>query len=454
MRRLAPILVLLAALGVYAARGSLLAPFFPSGDSGSRPGASSRAGAYQDSELSSGLSSDFDAVTASVEPYLSEPVRGKIGRNSSLYVELRKAGVSPIDIDAVVRACRNIFDLRRVRSGQTFEVRSSEAHGLESFSLNIDSERNLHIHREGESFAAAIDTLSYKISYHVTQGTIDQSVFATLQEQGAETELASELAEIFGWTINFFTDIRRGDAFAVLYERRTYETGRTLLGNVLAAMVVSQGVPHRAFRYHASNGRTGYFDEKGHSLEKSLRRVPVKYTHVTSSFSHRRYHPISKTWQPHYGVDFGAPHGTPVYATGDGNVAAATWHGGNGKYVKIRHNSTYTTYYLHFSRFAKGIRSGARVRQGQVIGYVGSTGSATGPHVCYRIQKNGRWMNPRAIDLPTKDPVPAQEMAQFGRIRDACLIRLNETIGEGIANRTASVDRPVYPHAPQMRAPF
>jgi len=454
MRRLAPLLVLLAALGVYAARESLLVPFVSSGDTGSPPGVSTRTGAYQDADLNLGLSNDFDAMTASVEPYLSEPVRGKIGRNSSLYVELRKAGVSPIDIDAVVRACRGIFDLRRVRSGQTFEVRSSETRGLESFRLTIDSERNLHIRREGESFAAAIDTLSYRITYHVTQGTIDQSVFATLQEQGAETELASELAEIFGWTINFFTDIRRGDAFAILYERRTYETGRTLIGNVLAAMVVSRGVPHRAFRYRAEDGHTGFFDEKGHSLEKSLRRWPIKYTHVTSSFSHRRFHPVSKTWQPHYGVDIGAPHGTPVYATGDGAVSAAAWHSGNGKYVKIRHNSTYTTYYLHLSRFAKGIRGGARVREGQVIGYVGATGAATGAHLDYRIQKNGRWMNPRSIELPTKDPVSNKEMAQFKRVRDAYLLRLNESIGEGIANRTASVDRPVYPHDPQMRAPF
>jgi murein DD-endopeptidase MepM/ murein hydrolase activator NlpD len=262
------------------------------------------------------------------------------------------------------------------------------------------------------------------------------------------------MADVFGWTIDFFTDIRSGDSFAVLYEKKEYADGRTRLGEMLAGRVVSRNKEYYAFRFDVGGGRNGYYDENGQSMEKSLRRSPVKYTRVTSNFSARRYHPISKRYQPHYGVDFGAPYGTPVYATGEGTVIAATRRTGNGNYVKIKHNNAYTSYYLHLQRFATGIRNGKRVNQGQVIGYVGSTGWANGPHVCYRIKKNGSWVNPRQLKLPSKDPVTQAAMKQFERHRDACLLRLNESILDGVDNQTILVERPYYPSEGQLRSPF
>ncbi len=163
---------------------------------------------------------------------------------------------------------------------------------------------------------------------------------------------------------------------------------------------------------------------------------------MTSNFSRRRFHPVQKVYKPHYGVDYAAPYGTPVYATGDGTVIAAHYAGGNGNYVKIRHNKTYETMYLHLKGFAKGVRAGARVSEGQCIGYVGSTGFATGAHVCYRMTKNGVPVNPRSLELPAREPVPAAEMATFNTIRDSYMSRVHEAIIEGLDNRTTVVSAP------------
>jgi murein DD-endopeptidase MepM/ murein hydrolase activator NlpD len=465
--------VVLVAFCLYAARGTVLRPFMPSVQSESRSSTAAESNAPAEApapvveaqtasmslplypgQVESTAEVAAQRTTVSIGP-AAEPTEGRIRKNSSLYVELRRIGVTPQEIDKIARASKKTYNLKRVRAGQKFDVYTAN-HGLvDSLFFYFDSEKFLGVRRaDTGGFVASIDTVPYAMTFHVTEGTIRQSVFVTLREQGAETDLAGHMAEIFGWTIDFFTDIRRGDSFAVLYERKTYDNGREKLGNVLAACVNARGKDYYAFRFEGRSGRTGYYDENGNSMEKSLRRAPVRYTRVTSNFSHRRYHPINKRYLPHYGCDFGAPYGTPVHATGDGTVVAATRRTGNGNYVKIKHNNTYTTYYLHLQRFAKGIRGGKRVKQGQVIGYVGSTGWANGPHVCYRIKKHGSWVNPRAIKLPSKEPVPKTALEQYGRLRDACLLRLNESILDGVDNQTILVERPSYPTGSQLLAPF
>jgi murein DD-endopeptidase MepM/ murein hydrolase activator NlpD len=467
MRKIAPIFVILAALGLYAARDAVFGPLTPANRAGRAavgPDAAVQTATVQESPLSSatGITADVGGQdtpqTVMAGPAAApstEPVSGRIKKNSSLYIGLREAGVSPVDIDRIVRAAKPVYNLKRVRAGQRFDVYPSGAGNVDSMFFYYARDEYLGVRQVAPgNYTATIDTVPYTVSYLVTEGTISQSVFATLQEQDAQTDLAAQMADVFGWTIDFFTDIRSGDSFAVLYEQKEFEDGRKQLGEMLAARVVSRGREYYAFRFGVGGGRTGYYNETGASMEKSLRRSPVKYTRVTSNFSFRRYHPISKRYQPHYGVDFGAPYGTPVYATGDGTVVTATRRSGNGNYVKIKHNNTYTTYYLHLQRFARGIRQGRHVRQGQVIGYVGSTGWANGPHVCYRVKKNGSWVNPRKLRLPSKEPVVRSRMASFERYRDACLIRLNESILDGVDNRTILVERPWYPSDGQMTSAF
>lgn len=462
MRRIIPLIIVLAAFGLYSARDYVLVPLMPVArlaERLTREATQRPVGSFQLQAASADRSPfgvDENSAAASAQPTAppSTLVQGKIGKNSSLYVELRRVGVTPQEIDGVVRASKKAYNLRRVRAGQKFDVYASESGAVDSMFFYFARDEFLGVRKEGTHFVASIDTVPYTVSYHVTEATIEHSVFVALQEQDADTDLAAHLAEIFGWTIDFFTDIRGGDSFAVLYEHKAYADGREKMGDVLAARVVSNGREYHAFRFASGKGSFGYYDEMGRSLEKSLSRTPVRYTRVTSNFSHRRYHPINKRYQPHYGVDFGAPYGTPVYSTGDGTVVAATRRTANGRYVKIKHNNTYTTYYLHLQRFAKGIRQGKKVRQGQVIGYVGSTGWANGPHVCYRIKRNGSWVNPRRVNLPSKEPVPRSATDRFETARNSYLLRLQETALDGVDNHTTMVEAPTQPTDAQMRTVF
>jgi murein DD-endopeptidase MepM/ murein hydrolase activator NlpD len=279
----------------------------------------------------------------------------------------------------------------------------------------------------------------------VTHGTIYNSVYASLQEQGAALELAGSIDDIFGWTIDLASDLRSGDEYVLLYELRAYRTGVTTLGNVLAARIVNAGREYNAIRFADGAHAAAYYSLEGKSLQKAMRRAPLRFTHISSSYSGRRFHPVQKVYKPHYGVDYAAPKGTPIYATGDGVVVAAQYTSGNGNFVKIKHNKTYESWYLHMSAFAKGIRRGGKVGEGQLIGYVGSTGMATASHVCYRITRNGSWVNPRTLELPSREPVSAVQMTNFNAVRDSYLSRMHEALMEGLSNRTAMVAAPVRP---------
>jgi murein DD-endopeptidase MepM/ murein hydrolase activator NlpD len=441
MRRFSPVIIILFAVFLYAGRGTLLDPLrtpnvgeesYPDSLIGlvmaANSGLAAGAGIYEVPDPSPSLPS---VVT-----------RGVIRPRSSFFVEMQKAGVSPVDIDRLVRASKSTFNLKKVKPGQEYHVFKSHEGTLDSLSLSISGDKLLKVHRQVDRYHAVIDTLPYHLTYHLTNGIIQYSVFAALKSQGADPNLAGQLALIFGWVVDFFTDIRPGDHFSILYEKKNYEDGRTTLGRVLASRVYTRGREFYAFGHKTSKRSWSYYDQTGKSLQKSLLRAPLSYTRISSNFSYKRKHPVTHHWAAHLGVDYAAPAGTPVKSTGDGTVVAAAYDRANGKYVKIRHNRHYTTYYLHFSRFARGIRNGAKIRQGQVIGYVGSTGMASGPHLDYRIKVDGRFVNPRTINLPSKNPVPQAEMALFGKIRDACLLKFREGLPETGEGKTILVSEP------------
>jgi murein DD-endopeptidase MepM/ murein hydrolase activator NlpD len=401
-----------------------------------------------DVEATGWVHADQGSTAAGVDGYLANaepgrvPLKGEVGRNSSMYDELRKLGVSAFDIEMLARDTRDTFNWRRVRAGQTFDLYTAGDGAIDSLILYTSPFDFVRVHRGVDRYIAAVEDVPFQTSYVVTHGTIDDSIYQSLEEQGAETSLANSLEDIFGWTIDFVTDLRQGDEYVLLYERRTYATGTTLVANVLAARIVNAGREYNAVRFRPDHEQPGYYAVDGSSLQKSLRRAPLKFTRISSQFQKHRFHPIEKRWKPHYGVDYAAPIGTPVYATGDGVIVAAAYNPGNGNYVKIRHNRSFETYYLHLSGFARGIHTGARVDGGACIGFVGQTGEATGPHLCYRMMKNGGWVNPRAIDLPAKDPVTVADMPRFEFLRDAYMARIHESLMEGVANRTAVVQSP------------
>jgi len=256
------------------------------------------------------------------------------------------------------------------------------------------------------------------------EGTITESLYMSLLDQDINPVVANKMAQVYAWQIDF-SRLQKGDSFRVTFEEQWVGDEFWDVGEVLAARFEHMGDDFYAFHY--SNGEIDeYYDEQGKSLRKAFLIAPVEYKRISSGFSRSRFHPVQKRYKAHLGTDYAADPGTPIFATGDGVVTEARYGQFNGNYVKIRHNGTYTTQYLHMSKIKSGIRPGVRVKQGQEIGYVGSTGLASGPHVCYRFWVDGEQQDHRRLKLPSVGPIPAQYLADFNVQRDEYLIRLSE----------------------------
>ena len=269
------------------------------------------------------------------------------------------------------------------------------------------------------------------------RGRIDSdhpSLIASMDETGERIQLALDLADIFSGQIDFDSDLQPGDSFEVLFEKSTREGEFAGYGNVLGARMTADGREHQAFRWvNAESGKAAYYDENGRSLKRFMLRSPLKFQpapRVTSGFSRNRLHPVLRIYRAHLGIDYHASTGAPVVAVANGVVVSAGWAGGGGNQVRLRHAGNLETYYLHLSRFRKGIRAGAHVSQGDVIGYVGMTGTATGPHLDYRLKKNGAFINPLLYhrSLPPGEPIPATRLAEFKTSRDDVLSQLSATL--------------------------
>ena len=331
-----------------------------------------------------------------------------IGRNESFYVALQRNGLDHEQIMGVVNAAEPHVDLRRVRRGDTFNLAKHEGQ-LQAVRFDIDQENFLVVQSDSLG-AMQAEVAHYAVDrlVRVARGEIETNLFDALLENGADPALADQLAEILGWNIDFFRDLRVGDSFEVLYAEYRRESQTVRDPEVLAVHFTNKGETTRAYRFENQYDLPAYYDHTGDSLERQFLRAPLKFSRISSNFSHRRLHPVLKRYRPHYGVDYAAPKGTPVFATSDGKIIKRTRDRASGNFVGIRHGNGYESYYLHLSRFAKGQTVGSKVKQGEVIGYVGNTGWSTAPHLDYRIKRNGKWVNPRKLDLPPADPVTAE----------------------------------------------
>jgi len=261
-------------------------------------------------------------------------------------------------------------------------------------------------------------------------GEIRSSLFAASDAVGLPDAITMQLAEVFSGDIDFHHDLRRGDWFAVVYEMRDIDGQPAGAGRIVAAEFVNKGNAYRAFSWQGTDGAPGYYAEDGKNLRKAFMRSPVSFTRITSGFSMARFHPFLQTWRAHKGVDFAAPTGTPVHAAGDGTVASAGRENGYGNAVVLKHGAAYSTVYAHLSRFASGIKPGMRVAQGDVIGYVGQTGWATGPHLHYEFRVNNEQRNPMTIALPAAQPLPAAERAAY--LERVELLSAQLALGHGV----------------------
>lgn len=335
------------------------------------------------------------------------------------------------------------LDPRRLRPGVVFHFRQEMTDSTPSqVEFRASAENRISLDRTGETWDAETYTISWRSETMRLEGDIEASLYVALDEQvpdlvldpGERVKLAWDLADTYMWEVDFTRDIRSGDHFLVLMERMVSEEGEVRFGRILAAELKISGKDLPAFRFKDSKGRESFYDAKGNSLKRAFLRAPVQFRRVSSGFSSGRFHPILNRIRAHQGTDYAAASGTPVMAAGNGTVVQAGRSGGYGNLIELRHTNGITTRYGHLRSFAGGIRPGARVSQGQVIGYVGSTGLATGPHLHYEFRVNGVAKDARRIDLGNGEPVKAAERASFEQVRAALSALLYRNLPDEVAN--------------------
>ncbi len=346
-----------------------------------------------------------------------------VGRGDTLMIVLRRGGASRRDAHNAIAALRKVFNPRRLNRKQEIRIflqpesRIDTTGRLVGFSFDPSVERSIQVLLDGEDYRAEAHQRILDAQDAVVSGKIEHSLYVAAVKAGLTPNVLVELIRLYSWDVDFQRDIQPGDGFTVLTERLHFKDGRIAKwGDILHAELVLSGKPVRIYRYETKKHGVEYFDEKGRSAQKALMKTPIDGARLSSGFG-RRKHPILGYTRMHKGIDFAAPRGTPIYAAGNGTVVYSGRKGGFGKYVKIRHNDTYETAYAHMNGYARGIRQGARVRQGQVIGYVGSTGRSTGPHLHYEIHRNGQQVNPLRIKLPSGRKLAGAELKRFAEIK-------------------------------------
>ena len=345
------------------------------------------------------------------------PVRkGEIEPGEAFYDIMTAHGVGDAEVLMMAQVSRKVFDLRKIRGGKSYELLYDNKNVLVEFTYEMSDKRLLRIEKKEAEWTAAIEDIHYEITERIVHGVITNSLYLSLKEACENPDLSVELADIYAWDIDFSLDLRKGDRFGILYEQRWKNGEYAGPGKIIASHFINQGNTYDAVYYTDRSGYGAYYDGDGKSLQKQFLKSPLRFKYISSSFSNNRLHPILKIRRPHLGVDYAAPYRTPVRAAADGRVIFIGRKGGMGKLIKIRHNSSYTTAYGHLSRYAKGLKVRKTVKQGQIIGYVGSTGLSTGPHLHYSFYKKGKLVNPMRIRNPRATKVPGEELPRFKQL--------------------------------------
>lgn len=367
-----------------------------------------------------------DGVDADRLSQVAVPRDFALRRGENLIVALRRLGLAPGEAYAAAQVAAGLVDVRRLRAGDLHTAYYDGEERLTDFSLLLSGEGRLSLSRGDDGWQGLWQGFDRQTRRRSIVGVLDGSLEGSIEQAGGDPSLAYVMAEVLQWDLDFNRDLRLGDRFFVLYEEDWRGGTFYRVTEVLALIYENRGRPLEAYRF----GEAGHYDAQGRPLQKQFLRSPLPYSRVTSRFSHRRYHPVLKTYRPHYGVDFGAPRGTRVRVTARGVVTFAGWDRGGGNTVKVRHPNGFLTAYLHLSRFARGLGKGVTVEQGQVIGYVGATGLATGSHLDYRVRHRGRWIDPLSLDNQRLEPIPANRMKDFLKRRDALRGQMKE-VGTG-----------------------
>ena len=348
----------------------------------------------------------------------------RIHWNENINKILKKHKVPYDLIDEMNKSLKKVFDVRKLRAGNAYYIYRSLSSERVEYLVYEHSKTEFVIFEVNKAKVLFFEKPTL-IKKKVAEGTIRSSLWNTMLDQGVNPELAIALSEIYAWTIDFF-DVKEGDYFKVVYEEEMIDdTLSTGIGKIHCALFNHRGNNYFAFLYRQDSIES-FWDEKGNSLQKAFLKAPLRFSRISSKFTGRRLHPILKIYRPHSGVDYSAPTGTPVYSIGDGIVTRKGYERAAGNYVYIKHNSVYTSQYNHFSKFAKGLRIGQKIRQGQLIGYVGATGYATGPHLDFRIYKNGKAVDPLKVKAPPVKPIKKENHEAFMQQKERYLEELIE----------------------------
>ncbi len=345
-----------------------------------------------------------------VNPFLKEVI---VANGDTLSTVFAKVGLPQTTVHEVLASSKEAKQLTRLRIGQRLEFEMDEKGGLARLSSPINRLESLQLEKNDSGYTFKKEKLQPDVTTTYAYGQIESSLFLAAKRAGLSHNLTMDLANVFGYDIDFAMDIRKGDSFEVVYEEKTIDGERVGTGNILAARFTNRGKNYTAVRYTNKQGNTSYYTADGTSMRKAFIRTPVDFARISSRFSNGRKHPILNKIRAHKGVDYAAPHGTPIKSAGDGKVILAGRKGGYGNTVVIQHGNRYRTLYAHMQGFAKGVRNGSQVKQGQIIGYIGTTGLSTGPHLHYEFQVDGVHVDPLGLKLPMADPIAQNEKQRF-----------------------------------------
>jgi murein DD-endopeptidase MepM/ murein hydrolase activator NlpD len=359
-----------------------------------------------------------------VESNDTHTIAVKVKHGDSLASIFQRNDLDPAELHNIIHTNADTKSLRHLVPGQSFRIQVDDDNAVQSLLYTINPLESLDIQRDGDDFIAHYHHKNVEKRINHASAIITSSLFEAGQSAGLSNQMIMELAHIFGWDIDFALNIRRGDSFSVVYEE-DYLNGKKLNnGPILAAEFVNQGHVYKAIRYTDPTGNSDYYDPRGKSMRKAFLRTPVAFTRISSRFG-LRYHPILHRKRMHTGVDYAAPRGTPIKATSDGKIVFIGRKGGYGNAILIKHNGIYSTLYGHMERFHRGMHRGKRVKQGQIIGYVGSTGLATGPHLHYEFRVHGVFRNPLTVKLPDAKPIKAAYRQDFEKHAQVLLSQLS-----------------------------
>lgn len=343
------------------------------------------------------------------------PVEFKLLRGETVAEVFEKLGLQGVELRDATGVLSQKVDLRSLKAGNRYSAFFNPDSTLASFEMTLEGSGRVEMIRNGAGWQSDWQPFARSVEMRSIQGILKGSLEDSIRVAGGPSMLAYRLADVFQWDLDFTKDLQPGDQFQVLYQEVQLDGRFHDVGTIYAATYDNRGRLHEAYRY---GDASVYYDGEGRPMRKMFLRSPLRYSRITSSFNLRRFHPVLKEYRPHYGVDYGAPVGTPVQVTANGVVTMAGWDRGGGNVVKVQHPGGYVTAYLHLSRFASGIRSGARVRQGDIIAFTGATGLASGPHLDYRVKLRNNWINPLTLKGVRDEPIPTTRLAAFRSWRD------------------------------------